>query len=92
MLICGEDLGLVPACVPGVLRDLGVLSLRIQRMPPAGVQGPFDTPEAYPHAAVCAPSCHDVSTTRAWWAQDAARREAYAAAFLPGRLGVLFVG
>ena len=33
MLICGEDLGLVPACVPEVMRDLGFLSLEIQRMP-----------------------------------------------------------
>jgi 4-alpha-glucanotransferase len=87
MLICGEDLGTVPACVPAVLRDLGILSLRIQRMPPAGVAGPFDVPSEYPHCAVCSPSCHDVATTRAWWAADAARREAYAAAFLPRQLG-----
>jgi len=33
MLVCGEDLGLVPACVPQVMRDLGLLSLEIQRMP-----------------------------------------------------------
>ena len=24
MLICGEDLGMVPACVPEVMRDLGL--------------------------------------------------------------------
>ena len=33
MLICGEDLGLVPESVPGVMKDLGILSLEIQRMP-----------------------------------------------------------
>ena len=33
LLICGEDLGLVPACVPEVMKDLGLLSLEIQRMP-----------------------------------------------------------
>ena len=33
MLICGEDLGLVPACVPEVMQRLGLLSLEIQRMP-----------------------------------------------------------
>lgn len=31
MLVCGEDLGMVPACVPGVMDDLGILALRIQR-------------------------------------------------------------
>ena len=33
MLICGEDLGMVPACVPEVMKQLGILSLEIQRMP-----------------------------------------------------------
>src|SRR5690606_25888415 len=33
MLICGEDLGMVPHCVPEVMQQLGILSLEIQRMP-----------------------------------------------------------
>lgn len=33
MLICGEDLGMVPHCVPDVMNQLGILSLEIQRMP-----------------------------------------------------------
>jgi 4-alpha-glucanotransferase len=33
MLVCGEDLGMVPACVPDVMKQLGILSLEIQRMP-----------------------------------------------------------
>src|SRR6185369_6308263 len=33
MLICGEDLGMVPHCVPDVMKQLGILSLEIQRMP-----------------------------------------------------------
>jgi 4-alpha-glucanotransferase len=33
MLICGEDLGMVPHCVPDVMEQLGILSLEIQRMP-----------------------------------------------------------
>ena len=33
MLICGEDLGMVPACVPELMKQLGLLSLEIQRMP-----------------------------------------------------------
>ena len=35
MLICGEDLGMVPHCVPDVMKQLGILSLEIQRMPKA---------------------------------------------------------
>ena len=33
MLVCGEDLGMVPDCVPDVMQQLGMLSLEIQRMP-----------------------------------------------------------
>ena len=33
MLKCGEDLGMVPACVPGVMEELALCCLRIQRMP-----------------------------------------------------------
>lgn len=31
MLVCGEDLGMVPDCVPGVMDELGICSLRVQR-------------------------------------------------------------
>ena len=33
MLVCGEDLGMVPHCVPEIMKQLGILSLEIQRMP-----------------------------------------------------------
>ncbi len=33
MLICGEDLGMVLKGVPKVMKQLGILSLEIQRMP-----------------------------------------------------------
>ena len=36
MLVCGEDLGMVPHCVPEVMDQLGILSLEIQRMPKTG--------------------------------------------------------
>jgi 4-alpha-glucanotransferase len=32
MLVCGEDLGMVPDCVPPVMDELNILSLEIQRM------------------------------------------------------------
>ena len=69
MLICGEDLGLVPACVPEVMRDLGFLGLEIQRMPKAiGVE--FSRPAQAPYLSVVTPSTHDMSTIRGWWEED----------------------
>ncbi|KAG0604636.1 hypothetical protein M758_10G186000 [Ceratodon purpureus] len=73
MLCCGEDLGMVPACVQPVLSELGLLGLRIQRMPSAPGQE-FGDPAEYEYMTVCAPSCHDSSTMRAWWEEDADRR------------------
>ena len=71
MLICGEDLGLVPGCVPEVMRDLGFLSLEIQRMPKAfGAE--FSRPADAPYLSVVTPSTHDMSTIRGWWTEDRA--------------------
>ncbi|KDP35768.1 hypothetical protein JCGZ_10848 [Jatropha curcas] len=73
MLACGEDLGLIPACVHPVMQDLGLIGLRIQRMPSEpGVE--FGNPSHYSYMTVCAPSCHDCSTMRAWWEEDEERR------------------
>ena len=69
MLICGEDLGLVPACVPHVMRDLGLLSLEIQRMPKKMGQE-FSRPADAPYLSVVTPSTHDMSTIRGWWEEE----------------------
>ena len=71
MLICGEDLGLVPACVPSVMRDLGLLSLEIQRMPKKMGQE-FSRPADAPYLSVVTPSTHDMSTIRGWWVEEPA--------------------
>lgn len=70
MLLCGEDLGMVPACVPGVMRELGILSLEIQRMPKDPRTRFFDPAHA-PYASVVSPSTHDMATLRGWWREDA---------------------
>ena len=70
MLICGEDLGLVPACVPDVMRDLGLLSLEIQRMPKTPGRA-FSRPSEAPYLSVVTPSTHDMSTIRGWWEENA---------------------
>ncbi|SHL71165.1 4-alpha-glucanotransferase [Chitinophaga jiangningensis] len=69
MLICGEDLGMVPACVPGVMRQLGILSLEIQRMP-KHADSLFQSLHALPYLAVLTPSTHDMPALREWWEED----------------------
>ncbi|KAF7803970.1 4-alpha-glucanotransferase DPE2 isoform X1 [Senna tora] len=73
MLCCGEDLGLIPSCVHPVMQELGLVGLRIQRMP-SEADLEFGIPSQYSYMTVCAPSCHDCSTLRAWWEEDEDRR------------------
>jgi 4-alpha-glucanotransferase len=69
MLVCGEDLGMVPTCVPEVMRQLGLLSLEIQRMP-KDPSKEFFHPNDAPYLSVVTPSTHDMSTIRGWWEED----------------------
>jgi len=68
MLVCGEDLGTVPQCVGGVLEELSILGLRIQRFPKVNER--IENPLNYPYYTVDSPSCHDISTIRGWWKED----------------------
>ena len=69
MLVCGEDLGMVPDCVPDVMRQIGTLSLEIQRMPKDPTKE-FFHPNDAPYLSVVTPSTHDMSTIRGWWEED----------------------
>lgn len=69
MLICGEDLGMVPHCVPAVMQQLGILSLEIQRMP-KNPRLEFFHPKDAPYMSVITPSTHDMSTIRGWWEES----------------------
>ncbi len=62
MLVCGEDLGMVPDCVPWVMEQLQILSLEIQRMP-KNPQHEFGHVWEYPYRSVCTISTHDMSTS-----------------------------
>ena len=66
MLICGEDLGMVPASVPGVMRDLNILTLEIQRMS-KNPATEFLQEADIPYLSVASPSTHDMTPIRAWW-------------------------
>jgi 4-alpha-glucanotransferase len=76
MLICGEDLGMVPHCVPDVMKQLGILSLEIQRMP-KDPHREFFHPADAPYLSVVTPSTHDMSTIRGWWEEDRARTQRF---------------
>jgi len=69
MLVCGEDLGMVPDCVPEVMKQLGLLSLEVQRMPKK-LHRQFSRPAEAPYLSVVTPSTHDMSTIRGWWEED----------------------
>jgi len=76
MLICGEDLGMVPHCVPDVMSQTGILSLEIQRMPKDPSQSYFNLSQA-PYLSVVTPSTHDMSTIRGWWEEDRERTQQF---------------
>jgi 4-alpha-glucanotransferase len=69
MLICGEDLGMVPHSVPEVMQRLSILSLEVQRMP-KDPSIAFFNPRNAPYLSVVTPSTHDMSTIRGWWEED----------------------
>lgn len=76
MLTCGEDLGMIPACVPSVMTELEILTLEIQRMPKQlGVT--FTDLEALPYLSVCTTSTHDMNTIRLWWEEDKKQTQVY---------------
>ncbi|MDF7823704.1 4-alpha-glucanotransferase [Pontiellaceae bacterium B12227] len=69
MLVCGEDLGMVPDCVPPVMHQLDILSLEIQRMP-KDPRVEYANPADAPYLSVCTTSTHDMPTIRGWWEAD----------------------
>lgn len=69
MLVCGEDLGMIPHCVPQVMNDLQILSLEVQRMP-KDPNSEFGNTWGYPYRSVSTTSTHDMSPLRAWWEED----------------------
>ena len=66
MLACGEDLGMIPDCVPEVMGENRILSLEMQRMPKESWLE-FGRPENNPYLSVCATSSHDMMPLRMWW-------------------------
>lgn len=76
MLVCGEDLGMIPESVHWAMKELRILSLEIQRMPKDPTQE-FGIPAHYPYPSVCTISTHDMSTLRGWWEEDFPKIQRY---------------
>ena len=69
MLVCGEDLGMIPDCVPSVMGGEQILSLEIQRMP-KDPKVEFGSTYDYPYLSICTTGTHDMNPLRAWWEED----------------------
>ena len=76
MLVCAEDLGMVPDCVPWVMNELRILSLEIQSMPKESKYR-FGRLSHNPYRSVCTISTHDMPTLRQWWDEDSERTQDY---------------
>ena len=76
MLVCAEDLGMVPDCVAWVMNKLRILSLEIQSMPKDPTTR-FGKLKHNPYRSVCTISSHDMPTLRQWWDEDEQRTQEY---------------
>ncbi|HMJ46514.1 MAG TPA: 4-alpha-glucanotransferase [Ferruginibacter sp.] len=69
MLLCAEDLGMVPEMVEGVLANMEILALQVERMPKKLTES-YSHPKNAGYLSVVTPSTHDMSTIREWWEED----------------------
>jgi 4-alpha-glucanotransferase len=76
MLVCGEDLGMIPESVPDVMNRLQIFSLEIERMPKQPNRE-FSDMNSLPYYSVCTTSTHDMSPLRSWWKEDEAKTQRY---------------
>lgn len=76
MLVCGEDLGMIPESVPDVMNKLQILSLELERMPKEPHRE-FTDMHNLPYLSVCTTSTHDMSPLRSWWTEDKEKTQRY---------------
>lgn len=81
MLVCAEDLGMVPDCVAWVMDQLRILSLELQQMP-KDPKVRFGILSRNPYRSVCTLSTHDMPTLRQWWDEDYERTQVYYSSML----------
>lgn len=72
MLVCGEDLGLLPDCVEPVLDSLRILTTELQTLPKQdGYE--FAHLGNYPYRSMATTSTHDTAPLRLWWEENPER-------------------
>jgi 4-alpha-glucanotransferase len=76
MLVCGEDLGMIPHCVPEVMQKLRIFSLEIERMPKVSNRE-FTDLNHLPYLSVCSTSTHDMPTIRMEWKENPEKTQRY---------------
>ena len=81
MLVCGEDLGMIPDSVHEVMEELHILSLELGRISKAFGQE-FSDLKTVPYYSVCTTSTHDMSPLRTWWEEEPERTQRYAQSLL----------
>ena len=76
MLICGEDLGMIPATVHEVMDDLQILSLELEQMS-KNENVEFSDLSHLPYHSVCTTSTHDMNPLRTWWTENKEKTQRY---------------
>jgi 4-alpha-glucanotransferase len=76
MLVCGEDLGMIPASVHEVMNKRQIFTLEIERMPKT-LNTEFTDLHTLPYHSVCTTSTHDITPIRAWWKEDRGKTQRY---------------
>ncbi len=76
MLVCAEDLGMVPDCVHRVLERFRILSLEVQSMPKRN-EGTFSWLPNNPYRSVDTITTHDMEPLRLWWKKFPDRAQLY---------------
>lgn len=81
MLVCAEDLGAIPKCVPKVLDELKILGLHVLRWSRHYHRegDPYKRPDEYSPWSVCTPAVHDSSTVRQWWIEESDKTQLFEA-------------
>ena len=69
MLLCAEDLGMVPPSLPALLARLRILCMRIERMPVVFGEK-FAPAGSAPYLSVATTGTHDMPTIREWWEEN----------------------
>ena len=76
MLVCGEDLGMIPASVHEVMNKLQIFTLELERTPKVS-HCEFSNLTELPYHSVCTTSTHDMNPIRTWWKEDREKTQRY---------------